>query len=289
MPKRAVRPIKLPGSQFEPDTVHTIQLPELLSLLRARASGLMFSVADVSRDWNGNMGWFESLDAAEYGRWNAPSVESLALPDARGESDDTHYFYDVTGNSLDVAAFVAGEPEYWQNEYSVPKPAGRILRFGIEIGGSSFVQANELRNRGEAIIALINSLELQGYSVELTVIRSYETVPGDKNYKFLIPIKNAGQALDVKRLQFIIGHPAFYRRCLFGLSEIANGETFATRKTRTTHYEPEGYIYIPFDAGLCETREESLQWAQGFALTVTAQNRISNAWSRNRITTSAKL
>jgi hypothetical protein len=248
---------------YNPGT-HTVPLPELF--FKLRAGGLVNSIArhQDAKEWNGNLTYTAAVDAAELGKWDAPTIEHVTLPEVTGVSEDVRFFHDVTGQHLDISAFICGEPEHWQVEEPIEKPCGRIIRLAVEIGGNAFVTAASMANRGQAIIALIHSLELQGHSVEVTIVRAYRN--GKKeNYNFLIPVKQAGQAVDMRRLQFMIGHPAFYRRCLFALSEIAHGESLETCSTTTLSHAPEGYIHLPSSQGLCDTPEQSLLWANSFA------------------------
>lgn len=254
---------------YSDNSVHSLELSDLLFRIRKSRAEWMSSVKRESYEWNGNLSLAESLDAAEFGKWSAPAIDSLTLPALEAPSDDMRYFYDVTGQSLDVASFVAGEPEYWQVAEPLYKPVSRVIRLAVEIGGLGMVDANHLKNRGEAIIALVNSLELQGHSVEVTIVRAFHmSQQPTKSYKFLVPIKSAGQALDIKRFQFIIGHPAFYRRCLFALTELATGLNIDENPTCTANYAPDGFIHIGHQQGLGNKRD-AMEWAKQFALTLT--------------------
>lgn len=257
---------------FAAETTHTLELSALLSTLRANQHYWMEqSVTHMSYEWNGWMEYSEALDAAEYGRWSAPSIPALTLPELTQQSDEMRYFNDVCGAQLDIAAYCNGEPEYWQVAEPIAKPIGRVIRLAVEIGGLGNVTAVELRNRGEAIIALVNSLELQGHSVEVTIVRAFSN-QSEQNYRFLVPIKHAGQAIDIKRFQFIIGHPSFYRRLFFGLTELAQGESMRDNVTRTRNYAPDGFIHIPHGEGLFHSAAESLEWAKQFAYSLNSQN-----------------
>jgi len=258
---------KAQRAHYLPEQVHTIPLSDLFELLHQSADW-MRSTTRVSDEFNGCMSYSEALTAAEFGQWHAPKIKALTFPELTAPSDELRYFNDVTGGQLDIAAFCSGEPEYWQNAEPIQKPIGRVLRFAVEIGGLGDVEAGHLRARGEAIIALVNSLELQGHSVEITVIRAW-TNTDKKNYKLLIPVKHAGQALDTKRFQFIIGHPAFYRRCLFGLTELAQGKPLAGSGcgTWTQEFAPDGFIHIGHKTGLAPDAI-AMKWAQEFASTL---------------------
>lgn len=249
---------------FAADTVHTVELSALLSMLRAhKASWMDGAVNRRTDDWNGNMSYDEALNAAELGQWSAPTIPALTLPELTSQSDDMRYYNDFIGSQLDIAAYCSGEPEYWQVAEPIAKPVGRVIRLAVEIGGLGDVDARHLKNRGEAIVALVNSLELQGHSVEVTVVRAFAN-KAKNNYQFLIPIKHAGQALDIKRFQFIIGHPAFYRRCLFGLAELAQGVSMDDCTTYTQSFAPNGFVHIRYTAGLGEANT-AIDWATQFA------------------------
>lgn len=249
------------AKHFQPG-IHQLELSELFNLIRTKKPANVGS--REANEWNGYLTLAEALDAAELGKWSAPKIRSVTLPDITGESEETRYFYDVVGNNLDIPAFVAGEPEYWQTEEALRKPCGKVIRLSIEIGGKSLITATELANRGQAIVALINSLEMQGHSVELTIVRAYRNT-SDEHYRFLIPVKHAGMAIDMKRIQFMIGHPAFYRMVLFALAEIAHGDT----NTWTESFEPGQTTHIRASQGLQESLDNSIRWAQEFAQTLT--------------------
>ena len=257
-------------AMFLPGMTHTVQLSTLFELIQSRHIGTwMRSVEQDASDWNGGMTYFEACNAAVLGKWDAPKINALTLPELTSVSDDRRYFNDVSGEQLDIAAYCGGEPEYWQNSEPIEKPCGRIFKFAVEIGGLGDIDADHLRNRGEAIIALINSLELQGHSIEVTIVRAW-TNHDHQEFRFLVPIKQAGQSVDVRRLQFIIGHPSFYRRCLFGLTELAQGKNMRTCGTTTDMYMPEGYIHIGHKSGLGSAEDAT---SLGFPVSLTERYR----------------
>ena len=284
MARRRSNSLKLPmattgpsahPARFVPEMEHTITLDALFTMLRSRDCGdWMQSVKRASQDWNGNLTFREALDAAEFGKWSAPKIKALTLPELTRASDDMNFFSDVCGEYFDAGAYSAGDPDCWLVAEPIQKPVGRVLRFAVEIGGLGDIDADHLRARGEAIIALVNSLELQGHSVEITIIRAWLN-RRKENYRLLVPIKQAGQALDVKRLQFIIGHPAFYRRCLFGLTELAQGADIHTVGTWTKNYAPEGFIHIGHQQGLGPDHH-AMQWAKEFAHQLAQSHQLEN-------------
>jgi hypothetical protein len=262
MAKTQIRP-------YQAGQIYTIELPELFHVIRAQVSRESSTVTRSAGEFNGYMTYDEALDAAEFGKWSAPKIEALTIPQIVGESEEMRYTYDVIGQSLDIASYLTGEPECWLTEEPIRKPCGKVMRLSIEIGASACIPAQSLANRGQAVIALVNSLELAGHSVEVTIVRSWFNAK-EENYKFLIPVKHAGQALDMKRLQFMLGHPAFLRRLMFGLSEVAQGATVHKCTTHPTPYRPEGFTaHVSHNDGIGDTLGESLEWAKSLAASLT--------------------
>jgi hypothetical protein len=268
--RRAPKPIT---PKYAAGSVHVIELAEMFAAL-AKVPTVRGSqaVGMPSDDFNGYISWREACDAAQFGKWTPPEIKHLSLPAMMSPSDEMTYRYEVSGDFLDVPAFIADEPEQWIVGEPILKPAGRIIRLSVEIGGLGDVPAEAMANRGQAIIALVNSLEMAGHSVEITIVRAFTNRHGH-SYRFLIPIKHAGSGIDTNRLQFIIGHAGFYRRCLFGFGELAQGASMMNCGTRTQSYQPEGFdAHITHDAGRRMNLADSLKWATELALTLTAEN-----------------
>lgn len=251
--------------KFASGAVHTLSLPEMFGLLHEVKQHPDFAAICYETDeWNGHLDFDTALRFAEFGWSDAPTIERITVPNVHSLIEEETFYYDVCGEVLDMPAHLSGSPECWMSYESELKPKS-VIKLAVELGGAGTVPAYQLKNRGEAIIALINSLELAGHSIELNIVRAFTEKRTDKTWQFLIRVKDAGQVLDIQRLQFMIGHPAFYRRCLFGLGEIAKGSSMMDRNTYTASYKPAGYVHIPSDAGLYSDPQTSLAWASAFA------------------------
>jgi hypothetical protein len=250
--------------------VMTIQ--ELIATLKAiDANPAMseYSCRRAANSWSGRMSLTQAIHCTEFGWMEAPSVHSVTIPDSAGLIPDTDYNYEVTGEILDIASYLTGVPEHWLQSTPVERPMGNVIRLAVEIGGLHNVTAQQLENRGQAIIALIHSLELAGYSIELNIVRAFTSGRSGLMYRVLIPVKAAGEALDMMRLQFMIGNAAFYRKCLFGLTEHLQG-SMGKQDTWTAEYQPAGFIHIGHTQGLCDYLDDSLAWARLFAEELSA-------------------
>jgi len=262
------------AGQFKAGEIVNLSLPDVFSLLH-KVEDKHPNWSSVSRppySWNGDLTYNQALRFAEFGWPDAPQLGRIVVPNVHDLIQDQTCFYDVCGEVLDVPAYISGStPDCWINYEDEPKTSN-VIRLAVEIGGLGDVSADSMKNRGEAIIAMINSLELAGHSIELNIVRCFsESRYGDADYTFLIRVKDAGQVMDIQRVQFMLGHPAFYRRCLFGLSEIAKGSSMDKKNTWTRSYAPDGYVHIPHNCGRYEDSEDSMYWAKVFAETISEQ------------------
>lgn len=131
------------------------------------------------------------------------------------------FSWDVTGETIDVGKFLAGEPECCLTQSETGESAsGRIVRIVANVAASGSVSAESLFARGAVVLAAIDILEGLGHRVELTVARGTTTAKvGGKVLQILVPVKSAGQPLDVDRLAFCLCHPGFLRRLTWSVSE----------------------------------------------------------------------
>jgi hypothetical protein len=248
----------------------TIELPEFYSLLKTVAgSGKELASLKPSSDWNGNLTLAEAIACLENGWLDAPPIPLVTIPNAPSFIPDIDYNYDVTGNSLDVATYITGIPEHWFAPEFTNRPSDTIVKLSIEVGGSWKVEPHELRNRGQAVIALVNSLEIAGLSVELVLVSSWISAAGITN-TMLLPVKRAGQPLDMNRLQFMLISPAFYRRCIFAMHEHVQNKSMFECNSFSRTYAPAGYTHINYAEGLHATLEGAMSWAQYFGRGIVA-------------------
>ena len=72
-----------------------------------------------------------------------------------------------------------------------------------------------------------------------------------------------GQTCIICKQSILIGDEISWNR---------RGESLHTQSTGTVSFRPDGFTHIPVHAGLSYTRDESLRWAQEFALTLASEN-----------------
>lgn len=124
--------------------------------------------------------------------------------------------YDVTGDYPDVGLFLQGEPEHMASFQNLPdKP---VVNFLFSIGGLSYVNAQDFKRRGTALFELIRALELQNYSVGLTIGNRVST-EGTNTIQYLVTLKNPGEFFSPAIAAYWCAHGSSFRRSLWRVFE----------------------------------------------------------------------
>lgn len=189
-----------------------------------------------SHSWDYGQSFDAALDMGlSGGNWDegaqqlqAVSIDSLA----HGMADviEPAIVHDVHGGGLDIGEYLADNPEcfFRLDEIEQPKP---IVRIGVCTVPCANIEAHQLINHGRAIIALVEALELQQYSVELT---GMFIAAGNHKRTYIAEtvVKQAGQPWDAASVAYALCHPAYSRRLGFAALEADDD---------CHHYTGEGY------------------------------------------------
>lgn len=126
---------------------------------------------------------------------------------------------DVVGGAVDVGEYLQGGPECFLRVEDEPGHIRPIVRIGVCVIASANVTALAMMSRGRAILALVDALELQGYSVELTAMYVAQDKQIQTTYFCNTILKQAGAHWDASSVAFGLAHPAFARRLGFRACE----------------------------------------------------------------------
>jgi len=122
---------------------------------------------------------------------------------------------------FDIDRYLQGEPENMVSFVQTQQSHGKILDIVINAAQHARVDKKEIENRGAAILAAVDTLRTNGYSVGVFIVDqrepSYER--GYTRVRYEIPVLEPGQAVSVDTLAFTIMHPSFLRRLLFAANE----------------------------------------------------------------------
>jgi hypothetical protein len=121
----------------------------------------------------------------------------------------------VAGGSVNVGRMLAGNPAHM---IARPKREGKkVVTFFVECFMSAGIDAQNAIIRAALIGAIADVLEMNGYSCEIVSISTAVTVRrNDPAYQVATTLKAAGETLNLDDVVFALGHPAYFRRLVFG-------------------------------------------------------------------------
>lgn len=170
---------------------------------------------DQGLEWHGTGSYAEAVTLAKRG-WSAIRPEVNALVDqidsviAPALVPAFVNYFDVSGGMVDVGRYLNGEPECMIETMLSPvaKP-GRVVTILIDGFYSGGVNSGDIKERGVAIVALIDALEKMQHNTEIWWETSFD---GKGNLTYLVKLKGAEDSLDIDALMFAIAHPSAHRR-----------------------------------------------------------------------------
>jgi hypothetical protein len=113
---------------------------------------------------------------------------------------------------LPEAMWTDGEPE------DAPRARSKVLRIGVAASYSAQATQKHVTNRGAAIMSIVDSLENDGFRVEVNAV----ILAVDERYapyRWDVVLKSADQDWSPGACAFALAHPAFNRRLAFALKE----------------------------------------------------------------------
>jgi hypothetical protein len=171
-------------------------------------------------------GWSDHRDAVDNVLGNVVPQIREALPDVFQSVHNVH------GATVDVAAFLAGEPECMID--FVPEPeatCGKVVTMLVSLDCSAGIDTDEIIARGAAICALAECLTMVGYTLEVWG----ESHSGEISHT--VRVKAAADALDADAMLYAMAHPSMFRRIMFSAEEHESTEI----RKRNGIYDGGGY------------------------------------------------
>lgn len=149
--------------------------------------------------------------------------------------------WDVAGDFADAGLFSAGVPECMGSFHEEIMPgAGKIVKILMNMSVSAGIQRETIMKRGAAVVALVDALESAGRSVEIEMAAKSRSTGGENFYTVTVPIKAAGEPVELDRMAFLLAHPSSFRRLMFACWE---NETEEVRSE--FHYHHNGSYSMP--------------------------------------------
>jgi hypothetical protein len=171
--------------------------------------------------WAGSRNLREACEWALNGTWKCPDIDALTAAYDHGSMADvpqTAWESDVVGVRANVPAFCAGTPD---SMFTLVEPdtCSRVVKLVVGKFYSASVPSAVITDISAAVLAWIASVEQHAkVSVEVTLaICTHHNRGLVQNV--LIPVKRAGEALDISECAFGLVSPALFRRIGFRIME----------------------------------------------------------------------
>jgi hypothetical protein len=126
--------------------------------------------------------------------------------------------HSTSGAFVDMGRFVTGEPECMVSFVSEPQARmGRVVKIVMNAVVSGHVNADLIKKRGIAILALVDTIHKLGVGIELWW---EESMTGSKQeFSTLIKLHSSEEPMDINSLMFSLAHPDMLRRLQFSVQE----------------------------------------------------------------------
>lgn len=129
-------------------------------------------------------------------------------------------FRDVTGSQIDIATFLAGEPECMIEAAPIRHASrGRAVRIAVPVGYLADVDASLVLQRGAAVMALIEALAIAQHPLEVWATSRRTSKSGKASTACAVLVQPANAPMDAGRVMFALAHPAMLRRLIFSALE----------------------------------------------------------------------
>lgn len=129
--------------------------------------------------------------------------------------------HSVAGAFPDIGAFLQGEPESMITWESLPK-SDQIVHLVLNQAASGSISGNAIINKGAALLAFAEFMELHGRRVEITAMDIWlpgHSLGGGVYAESRMPLKRADESLQIDQVAFALAHPAAMRRIGFAFAE----------------------------------------------------------------------
>lgn len=197
----------------------------------AKANNASEKVRD--EDWDNGHGLQDAIDCGLNGGYWPEGAQQLQSIDLSGDIAGSGYLtepvidFGATGGAVDVGEYLSGSPECFYQQTEHLSAARRVVKIGVVSSAPSRTTSEQILNRGRSIMALVDTLELQGYSVQLDVLEGFFF--GERAaHSYTITIKHAGETWAASTVAYPLAHAAFSRRLGFRALESEKNCTYMT-------------------------------------------------------------
>jgi len=205
------------------------------------------SVAEREHSWDLSAGYDGAVELARSG-WEDGVGKVSALISSLPTGQRAERTYSLGGDYPDVARAVSGDPFNMVRRGNAHKPR-QTMTICVNVCCSSGTSAQRMANFAAAMVSIVDRLENRGVRVELI---GCAVIATDNRSRASIAwtIKSAGDPLDLSAVAFGLGHPAMFRRLVFGAWERTPRALQSRAYGRVVPMQEQDVLNLPDDA-LC--------------------------------------
>ena len=174
-------------------------------------------------------------------------------------SDTVRSFNDVSGAYVDMGRFMDGTPECMvEHMFELAPVVNPVVSIVSNVTASCLVNADDMRQRGRVVVALIKAVETVGRATELWVDMTAQSRK-DKggHFRIAVRVKEASQPLDMGAIMYAFTHPSMMRALCHNAMhsipeerqrEFGVGGGYATLEYKSVGVEESygpGAVYLP--------------------------------------------
>lgn len=198
-------------------------IDELLKIINARPNNKAMedqhystkSSGGYDKEWSGTDTWEEAVELFHNGdkeKYALIKKELIKMNNAKNVAilPRRQIKTGVVGYAPNVPNALLGLPNSMIYTEKVPMKRKAIFLVAL-IADNCMTSGNSLVKAGVAVLNVINSLELNGYRVELKLM-FFNAVSGDEKAQVTVKLKSYNEHLDLLKLSFPLANPAMFRR-----------------------------------------------------------------------------
>jgi hypothetical protein len=173
-------------------------------------------------EFYGNMNMKRALAiATDGGNWQdgADSMPTIDLDHSAlngGEMPTPTLTSNIYGFAPNVPAYLTGQPDSML-DLDEPMAGNKLLRVAVHVGRGHNAKQSQALNRGAAIMAVLDKLSKEGYSLEVWAI--WRNTNGEDTASVETCIKHGCDFWSPASVAFALGHVAFQRRLCWRVAE----------------------------------------------------------------------
>ena len=173
------------------------------------------STERMDADFHGANSFAEALSLFENGDLNlAKKIQGIKLPSLNNEREKKQRIYSPIGGSVCIPKFLASNP-YCMRRAKKIRVSDKVLSLYYNASVSCRYSAEEVLRVNKKLLDMVNSLTLDGYSIQVYYLNFSQAYSGKTAYTFVYKLKSFQESFNVARSAFVLGSPAMLRGIWF--------------------------------------------------------------------------